>query len=537
MTLASAPRSTALTTAADALRDEEVDRTRGFIRLGWGIATCAIAAIFLVPGDPTLARVLAAAIATTAGVSAIAYRRLRDPRALRSRLMTALALACTACGALATVYTGDFAGAPLMVALGVYFFCRTEQRGQAITIYAFAAGAHAIFSTLVIAGVIADPGLAPMRPGVGLQAQLAGHCCAQFGYAMAFWLARSTRAASLRSIEQLQRATRIASIRLAQLDEVRDDLDRVLAVGGRGQFTATVVGSWELGPLLGRGGMGEVYEAAHVDTGATAAVKMLRRELMVDRMHVERFLREVRTASALDSPHVVRVIEASGPDDLAAYLAMERLRGETLGAILRGAGTLDRDAIVELVNQLATVLELAQSKGIVHRDIKPPNIFRTDDGTWKLLDFGVAALADSSGTLTQGGVIGTPGYMAPEQARGAAVDYCADTYALGAVIYRCVTGRAPFSGDDHAALLYAMVHDMPIRPGELSQVHRDVDRLLAIAMAKRPEDRFGRAAPLAAALPAAFAGRLSVELRTRADALLRARPWRENDDAPTRQLT
>src|SRR6185312_13669295 len=113
---------------------------------------------------------------------------------------------------------------------------------------------------------------------------LVGHMCVQFGYAMAFWLARTTRAASLRAIEQLQRATREAAMRLAQLDEARDDLDRALEVGGPGQFTNAVVGSWELGHVLGRGGMGEVYEATHVDSHAPAAVKLLRRELMVDRM-------------------------------------------------------------------------------------------------------------------------------------------------------------------------------------------------------------------------------------------------------------
>jgi serine/threonine protein kinase len=233
----------------------------------------------------------------------------------------------------------------------------------------------------------------------------------------------------------------------------------------------------------------------------------------------------VRAASALDSPHVVRVLEASRPDDLVAFLAMERLRGDTLAGLLRGAGTLAPEMIVGLVDQLSTVLELARAADMVHRDVKPPNIFYTQEGTWKLLDFGVAALGDTTGTLTHGGVIGTPGYMAPEQAKGETVDHRADLYALGAVVYRCVTGRAPFSGGDQVALLYAMVHDMPPAPSSLAPVPRDVERWLAIALAKKRGDRFETAGAFAAALPLAFANKLPAAQRAAADALLRAAPW------------
>ncbi len=536
MDRSSALPRTVLSTAADALRDEEIERTRGFIRIGWAIAVGAILAALALPGNPAIGRVLVIAIAATAGLSAFVHHRLTEPAALRSPSMTLLALACAGCGVLAMLYTGYFSGAPLMLALGVYFFGRTEQRAAAIAMFVLVAGSHAVLAALVMTGVIADPGFAPLRPTVNVQAQLAGIGCAMFGYGIAFWLARSTRAASLRSIEELQRATRIAAMRLAQLDEARDDLDRALKIGGPGQFTRAVVGSWELGFVLGRGGMGEVYEATHVDTDATAAVKLLRRELLIDKTHVERFLREVRAASTLDSPHVVRTLEASGPDDAVPFLAMERLRGDTLSAMLRGAGTLDRVLIVELVQQLARALELARAVGMVHRDIKPPNIFRTDDGVWKLLDFGVAVLGDSSGTLTQGGVIGTPGYMAPEQAKGEAVDHRADVYAVGAVVYRCLTARPPFASPDQASFLYAMVHDPAVRPSALASVDRDVERVLAIALAKKRTDRFDTATELADALTAAFANRLAPRLRIKADALIRAMPWREVDTALTTQL-
>ncbi|MEO7095107.1 MAG: serine/threonine-protein kinase, partial [Polyangiales bacterium] len=473
-----------LTTAVDALRDEELERTRRFVRIGWLVAAFAIAVVLRLPGDPLVQRALIGAIATTALGSIVVERLLARAAPVRGALMTGLALMCVACGSLAILYTGVFGGAPLMMVLGIYFFCRTERRSAAILVYIVAAGAHVVLAVLVLGGVLDEAGIASVRDNVSLQAKIAGQLCAQFGYVMAFWLARATRAASLHALSELQVATRLAAARAAQVDELRDDLDRALKVGGRGRFTGTVVGSWELGVVLGRGGMGEVYEASNVDDQRIAAVKLLRRELMLDRAHVERFLREVISASALASPHVVQVYEASKPDEIVAYLAMERLRGETLGAILRGGGTLDRVAVKELVDQLAGVLELARTAGMVHRDLKPHNVFRTDSGMWKLLDFGVAVLADTTGTLTGGGVIGTPGYMAPEQAKGEGVDHRADLYALGAIVYRCLTGRVPFAGNDLASVLYAMVHDAPIRPSALGSLPTDIDRVLAIALAK-----------------------------------------------------
>lgn len=133
-------------------------------------------------------------------------------------------------------------------------------------------------------------------------------------------------------------------------------------------------------------------------------------------------------------------------------------------------------------------------------------------------------------------MIGTPGYMAPEQARGEAVDHRADVYALGAMTYRCLTGRVPFAGNDMAAVLYAMVHDAPLRPGSLAALPTDVDRVLAIALAKKKTDRFQTALELAAALNQAFANKLSPVWRAAADALTRQLPWRELVTEQTREL-
>src|SRR5262249_12014310 len=166
------------------------------------------------------------------------------------------------------------------------------------------------------------------------------------------------------------------------------------------------------------------------------------------------------------------VLEAGAAGGGLPFLAMERLRGQTLGELLRKGNTLTGIDLAEMLAQVGRAFEVARRAGVVHRDVKPHNLFRGGDGIWKVLDFGAAALADSSSTLTRGGVIGTPVYMSPEQARGSAVDHRADVYGLGAVVYRCVTGRVPFAADDTPSLLYAVIHDMPLRPSSIAKVDR-----------------------------------------------------------------
>jgi serine/threonine-protein kinase len=194
------------------------------------------------------------------------------------------------------------------------------------------------------------------------------------------------------------------------------------------------------------------------------------------------------------------VLQASTPNDPVPFLAMERLRGQTLGDVLRKGGTLPASSLGQLVRQIGGVLELARAAGIVHRDLKPHNLFVTDDGTWKVLDFGIALLADSSGTLTRGAILGTPAYMAPEQAAGKQVDHRADVYALGAVIYRCVTGRQPFTATDTPALLYQVIHEPPPAPSTIVACSPELDAALTRALAKNPDDRFATAAELVAAI-------------------------------------
>ncbi|HEU4727361.1 MAG TPA: serine/threonine-protein kinase, partial [Kofleriaceae bacterium] len=143
--------------------------------------------------------------------------------------------------------------------------------------------------------------------------------------------------------------------------------------------------------------------------------------------------------------------------------------------------------------------EVARLAGVVHRDLKPHNLFHHDGATWKILDFGVSKVMDSEGTLTGDGIVGTPQYMAPEQASGGHVTHLADVYALGAIAYRCLTGRSPFKGRELAELVYQVVHVPPVRPSSLGRVSPLIEDVLAIAMAKDARRRFPSAQAFAQA--------------------------------------
>jgi len=254
-------------------------------------------------------------------------------------------------------------------------------------------------------------------------------------------------------------------------------------------------------------------------------VKLLGGEQLADSTQVARFWREVEASAAVHSPHIVSVLASSDPAEGLPYLVMERLTGQTLGERLRREPRLSPTATLELVRHVAKGIDAVAATGIVHRDLKPQNLFHTSDGAWKILDFGVASLSGDTGTLTRGEAVGTPHYMAPEQAQGLRVDSRADTYALAAIAYRCLTGRYPFTATDTPALLYAVVHRTPARPGALAELPADVDRYFALALAKKPDDRFATAKETADAFAAALDGALDPKLRRRADAYLRKQPW------------
>jgi serine/threonine protein kinase len=271
--------------------------------------------------------------------------------------------------------------------------------------------------------------------------------------------------------------------------------------------------------------MGEVYEGHHTTTNQEAAVKLLHAGTLADANHVQRFIREADTISKLDTPNVVRVLEVGTTAGEVPFLAMERLRGYDLAHQLRKQRRLQMAQARALILQVAAGLEAAREAGIVHRDLKPHNVFFSEAGeTWKILDFGVSKMG-GTGTLTKGHVVGTPAYMAPEQAKGENVDHRADVYSLAAILYRAVTGHPAFASKDVPTTLYDVVYRIPTQPSILSPMPGDVDRVLALGLAKDPADRFATALEFATWFSLAIADELTPEQRRRADELTNKHPW------------
>jgi serine/threonine-protein kinase len=509
------------------LREEEADSARHMIRVGRLLGVAAAATLPFVGGSEVLRIAFAGAIVIAVGVGFVVERRLRTPGTFRESTMITLGLSVAPAIFIAGLFFGIWSAVQLFPALALYFFSRREAFSSALALYVTNLVTQATFAALIISGVMQDPGL--VRPDLPPVTLAIGHVLLQIGFLGAFLLGRGTYRASRDAIAKMQKAMLLAAQREALLHEARQDLDRALAIDAAGRFTDHTFGSYRLGHVIGRGGMGEVYEAFHTETGSVAAVKLLAHRELGNPQSVERFVREVRTVQKLSSPHVVRVLAASSERDEIPFLVMERLRGHDLAHHLR-SGKMSPAALIDMLAQVGAALEEAWAKGIVHRDLKPQNLFLADgDGgkpTWKVLDFGVAALDDHAGTLTQGKVVGTPAYMAPEQARGERVDHRADVYALAAISYRWLTGRPVCAGKDLHNALYQTVHVMPQQPTSLvAELHVDVDAVLAIALSKQPNDRWNSVGELRVTLAAAFDGKLDPRTRRRAADLVAKHPW------------
>ena len=499
----------------EALAHAEILGTRKFCYVGTVIAAGGAFAVTLLPGHVISTRIFLVAIATAVCGLMYLLRRTYRPATFHQGMGTAIGWyipAIAVCGAIP--YFGPFSPVAVLLVLGIYFTAMGASFRLAALIYATCALAQGVTGALVIAKVIEDPGFI-YADYLSIKVQIICQCLVQLVLGGTFIVARAQRRSSLIALGELERAVRAVAQREALLEEAREELRR--AVGsGRGRFTDQTIGNYRLGDLIGRGAMGEVYEAVDPRVNQAVAVKMLSQASLGNAHHVERFLRELRTAATIDSPNVVRVLEIG--EQPLPHLVMERLRGRDLSAILRGKRALPTDRVVDLVRQVGAGITAAGAAGIIHRDLKPQNLFLSGS-TWKILDFGVSRLADTSDTLTAGHVVGTPAYMAPEQARGAAVDHRTDLYALAAIAYRVLTGVSPFSGGEVAETLYRVVHTAPRRPSSLATLPDEVDLVLAIGLAKDPDARFATAAEFAAAIAAAFAGTLDEDLRRRGQAL------------------
>ena len=514
-------------TPLEAMHLEEIERTRVFAKLAIAIGVGATIAVATAHGHPVAKVIFGAGVSVFLVLIAWMLWRIRDPakHSPTGVMIAGFGGIVAVLGGI--VYWGVASPSSAVMLFGIYFFSLGESLAATVALYAFGALGHLAIAVVFMSG--AAPEISVIQTTqLPLREQIVSHATIQLLYACALYFGRRSRRATVDAVERLDRAVRAAAGREALLAEVRQELDRALEVGGPGRYTGQEVGSYRLGTLIGRGGMGEVYEAHSVHDGSEAAVKLLHPATMTDPRAVARFVREAELAARLDSPHLVAVLEVGTTAGEIPFLAMERLRGFDLAHHLRRLRKLTLPQTVSLVQQVAAGLVIAHTTGVVHRDLKPHNLFLSEVGgvfTWKLLDFGVSKLADGGGTLTAGHVIGTPGYMAPEQARSEDVDGRADVYALAAIAYRCLTGHPPFTGKDVPTTLYDVVYKMPTRPSLLVDVPADVDRVLALGMAKQRGERFATAAELADALVRAAAGDLPPELRARADALTARHAW------------
>jgi tRNA A-37 threonylcarbamoyl transferase component Bud32 len=260
---------------------------------------------------------------------------------------------------------------------------------------------------------------------------------------------------------------------------------------------------------LGTGGMGAVYRVEHVMMAKQLALKLLRPELSSQASVVERFEREARSSARLDHPHVVRITDFGRQADGALYMVMELVEGPSLADVLRAGPRPGLDWSARVLDQILAALEHAHAHGVVHRDIKPGNVMLTRDERVKLVDFGIAKItATDEAQLTQlGMVVGTPRYMAPEQAAGEAVDARADLYSVGVLAYELLTGRAPFEGSSMEVLTKHLTQPVPplLMEGVDSARARAVEAVILHALEKPRDRRYATATELRTALATAFA--------------------------------
>ena len=249
-------------------------------------------------------------------------------------------------------------------------------------------------------------------------------------------------------------------------------------------------GRFEILEEVGSGGMGMVYRALDRELGELVALKTLRPELLRDPALVERFKTEIRLARHISDKHVVRTHDL-GERDGVYFLTMEYVEGITVRELLDTRGKLGVGSALAIAAQLSQSLIAAHDQGVIHRDIKPQNLLLDATGMLKVMDFGVARLADGSGGLTEVGMlVGTPAYMAPEQLLSETFDERIDLYALGVVLFECLTGRLPFEGNSAVAVIARVIRETPPRPSSLNpEIPAVLDALVLRLLSKEPEQR------------------------------------------------
>ena len=268
---------------------------------------------------------------------------------------------------------------------------------------------------------------------------------------------------------------------------------------------------YELGEILGFGGMSEVHLARDQRLHRDVAIKVLRADLARDPSFYLRFRREAQNAAALNHPAIVAVYdtgEAETPNGPLPYIVMEYVEGITLRDIVHTDGPMEQQRAIEVIADACQALNFSHQHGIIHRDVKPANIMISKAGAVKVMDFGIArALADANSVTQTAAVIGTAQYLSPEQARGEKVDARSDVYSLGCVLYEMLTGEPPFVGDSPVAVAYQHVREDPVPPSQRHEgIPPELDAVVLKALAKNPDNRYQTAAEMRADLVKVHSG-------------------------------
>src|SRR5690349_21620852 len=276
-----------------------------------------------------------------------------------------------------------------------------------------------------------------------------------------------------------------------------------------------VGGRYELGELLGRGGMAEVRKGTDIRLGRTVAVKRLRTDLASDATFQARFRREAQSAASLNHPAIVSVYDtgeelaSDGSNVSQPYIVMEYVAGRTLREILREGRKILPERALEIVSGVLGALDYSNRAGIIHRDIKPGNVMLTPAGDVKVMDFGIArAVSDAHSQMTQtAAVVGTAQYLSPEQARGETVDSRSDVYSTGCLLFELLTGRPPFVGESPVSVAYQHVREQPLPPSSFDpDIPPEVDAVVLKALAKNREQLYQSAAEMRADIHRVLAG-------------------------------
>lgn len=502
---------------------EEAARARVFLRVTALVTILLAAFLPFLPGPDWLR---GTAFATTALVIVASLVGLvivsRDYR-YTPRFIVGMSSLFSACAIVIIYYLGLFSAAAAVLTVVVYFFGLSRSRLAAVIAYTLVASLYLVASAGIASNLIPDHGLVSVA-GAAELSRWYRVAMMQVVLGVTFYLAQSSRRATDRAIERAQQTRHALKQRDALLAEARGELD--FALTSEGHLTGQVAGDYLLGDLLGRGAMGEVYDATQQSTGRRVALKLLHPNMLENAEYVQRFLREAQAAAAVPSEHVAQVYEVGFMPQGGPFIAMELLEGHDLAWHLRKHQSLDLPTVEVMVEHAARALAAVRDAGVVHRDLKPANLFLVDalPHKWKVLDFGLSKIQGGV-ALTRDVAVGTPQYMAPEQAQGLGVDHRADLYALAAIAYRAITGQPPFVGEDIGPLLLDVIYTQPQQPGLYAKLPVEVELVLAIALSKKPDDRFASVEELAAAFRLAVAGDLDETTRMRGWQLVKRYPW------------